>query len=136
MKRKGETLTEFLAAVTVFGLMVSGIFEFIANQTENLADIKNKDDIIFYANWLNNQTLNRNSVKNRNILYHIDHSVKDDAVTATQYYSDKYGVYISATEPQSPVHELEKVVSFDWDNDKHILTVKKNGQSLSFQLQP
>ena len=49
MKRKGETLTEFLAAVTVFGLMVSGIFEFIANQTENLADIKNKDDLMYYA---------------------------------------------------------------------------------------
>ena len=49
MKRKGETLTEFLAAVTVFGLMVSGIFEFIANQTENLADIKNKDEIKYHA---------------------------------------------------------------------------------------
>lgn len=51
MKRKGETLTEFLTAVTVFGLMAAGIFEFIANQTENLADIKNKDEMMYYANW-------------------------------------------------------------------------------------
>ena len=49
MKRKGETLTEFLTALTVFGLMAAGIFEFIANQTENLADIKNKDEIMYHA---------------------------------------------------------------------------------------
>lgn len=49
MRRKGETLMEFVVALTVFGMMTAGIFEFMANQTENLADIRNKDDLIFYA---------------------------------------------------------------------------------------
>ena len=49
MRRKGETLTEFLTAATVFGLMMAGLFEFMANQTETLADIRNKDELIYRA---------------------------------------------------------------------------------------
>ncbi|MBQ3446438.1 MAG: hypothetical protein IJG37_02205 [Synergistaceae bacterium] len=49
MKRKGETLTEFLTASTVFGLVAAGIFEFMASQTETLADIRNKDEMIYQA---------------------------------------------------------------------------------------
>lgn len=49
MRRKGETLTEFLTAATVFGMMMAGIFEFIANHTETLADIRNKDELMYHA---------------------------------------------------------------------------------------
>ena len=49
MRRKGETLTEFLTAATVFGLMMAGIFEFIANHTETLADIRDKDELMYHA---------------------------------------------------------------------------------------
>lgn len=49
MKRKGETFTEFLVATTVFGMIMAGIFEFMANQTENLARIRDMDDLMYYA---------------------------------------------------------------------------------------
>lgn len=135
MKRKGETLTEFLTAVTVFGLMAAGIFEFIANQTENLADIKNKDELMYYANWLNYQTLGRYHVataKDRNILRNINHKVEAGA-PLTYNYKDKDS---KITDSPSLADIENNIVSFDWDEKKHILTVKKNGQSLSFQLQP
>lgn len=57
MRRKGETLMEFVVALTVFGMMTAGIFEFMANQTENLADIRNKDDLIYHAQrYMNTRT--------------------------------------------------------------------------------
>ncbi|MBQ2616684.1 MAG: hypothetical protein IJF90_07485 [Synergistaceae bacterium] len=86
MKRKGETLTEFLTAVTVFGLMAAGIFEFIANQTENLADIKNKDELMFYAQKYTNTPKDKRP--SNNITVEDDNGVKskynlDDDKTLT-----------------------------------------------------
>ena len=49
VKRKGETFTEFLVATAVFGIMMGGLFEFMANQSETLSDIKNRDELMFYA---------------------------------------------------------------------------------------
>ena len=40
MKRKGETFAEFLTAATVFGIIAASTFEFMANQTQTLANIK------------------------------------------------------------------------------------------------
>ena len=142
MKRKGETLTEFLAAVTVFGLMVSGIFEFIANQTENLADIKNKDDMMYGAQVVCNWTINNvqdtsgNTVYNHSLLPHINHSVTAGLEGTYHYYTDSTPI-LRIDAIHSPIRKIEReIVSFDWDRDTHTLTVKKNGQSLSFQLQP
>ncbi len=49
MKRKGETFTEFLTAATVFGLIAASMFEFMANQTQSLADIRDRDNLIYHA---------------------------------------------------------------------------------------
>ncbi|MBR1657695.1 MAG: hypothetical protein IJ697_04430 [Synergistaceae bacterium] len=49
MRRKGETFTEFLMAAAVFGVMMTGIFEFMANQTDNLAKIRHMDDLMYHA---------------------------------------------------------------------------------------
>lgn len=54
MKRKGETFAEFLTAAAVFGVMMVGIVEFMANQTENLARIITIDETIYYAQRYNN----------------------------------------------------------------------------------
>jgi hypothetical protein len=40
VKRKGETFAEFLTAATVFGIIAASMFEFMANQTQTLANIK------------------------------------------------------------------------------------------------
>ena len=49
MKRKGETFTEFLTALTVFGVIIAGIFEYMANQTQSLANIRDRDNLIYHA---------------------------------------------------------------------------------------
>ena len=49
MKRKGETFTEFLTAAVVFGLIAASMFEFMANQTQSLADIRDRDNLIYHA---------------------------------------------------------------------------------------
>lgn len=49
MKRKGETFTEFLTALTVFGVIIAGIFEFMANQTQSLANIRDRDNLMYHA---------------------------------------------------------------------------------------
>lgn len=49
MKRKGETFTEFLTASMVFGIMMAGIFEFMANQTQTIANIKDRENLMYHA---------------------------------------------------------------------------------------
>ena len=53
-RRSGETLTEFLTAATVFGVIMAGLFEFLANQTALLAEIKNRDELMYYAQHYRN----------------------------------------------------------------------------------
>ena len=53
-RRKAETLTEFLVAMVLFSVIMTGVFNFVANQTENAARIKNWDFFTFRTNkWLN-----------------------------------------------------------------------------------
>lgn len=49
MKRKGETFAEFLTAATVFGIIAASMFEFMANQTQTLANIRDRDNLIYHA---------------------------------------------------------------------------------------
>lgn len=49
MKRKGETFAEFLTAATVFGLIAASMFEFMANQTQTLANIRDRDNLMYHA---------------------------------------------------------------------------------------
>ncbi len=48
-KRKGETLVEFITAVTIFGVMMGGILDFIANQTQTMLNVRDRDDMIYEA---------------------------------------------------------------------------------------
>ena len=49
MKRKGETFAEFLTAATVFGIIAASMFEFMANQTQTLANIRDRDNLMYHA---------------------------------------------------------------------------------------
>lgn len=46
-RRKAETLIEILTAMTVFGVMIAGISEFMANQTTNVAYIIKRDEMMY-----------------------------------------------------------------------------------------
>ena len=48
-RRKAETLVEFLMASVVFVEIMAGVLTFIANQTETLVNISNRDTMMFHA---------------------------------------------------------------------------------------
>ncbi len=51
--RAAETLMEVLTAIAVFGLIIEGFADFMANQTVALARKKDREQIIYYAQrWI------------------------------------------------------------------------------------
>lgn len=142
MKRKGETFAEFLTAATVFGLIAASMFEFMANQTQTLANIRDRDNLMYGAQVICNWTLNDvedasgNKVYNHSLLPNINHSVIAGQEGTYHYYTAEAPIlHIEAI--NSPIREIEhNIVSFDWDYDKKILTVKNNNASMQFTLKP
>lgn len=56
-RRKAETLVEFLTASFIFVQIMTGVLTFIANQTETLVNIRNRDTMMFHAQrFMNMQT--------------------------------------------------------------------------------
>ena len=52
-RRTAETLMEVLTAMTVFGIIIAGFSDFMANQTIALARAKDREKIMYYAQrWI------------------------------------------------------------------------------------
>ncbi len=157
MKRKGETFAEFLTAATVFGIIAASMFEFMANQTQTLANIRDRDNLIYGAQVVCNWNISRDitvsgqtvKVKNHNILHNVDHDIKAghkygvlNNTTPTYHYRNHDTgqdpeFTINADEQNSPITYIqETIVSFDWDKQHNILTVKNNNTSMTFTLKP
>ena len=52
-RRTAETLVEIVTAMTLFGVIMSGLFDFMANQTINLAHVRQREKIMYYAQkWM------------------------------------------------------------------------------------
>ena len=139
MKRKGETFTEFLTASMVFGIMMAGLFEFMANQTQTVANIRDRDNLMYLAqrvcDWNISGTFPGHgenvTVKHRNILHHITHNVNAGEPLTYPYVDEEI------TEGPTDIIDIEHdVVSFDWDKDNHILTVRNNNASMTFSIKP
>lgn len=47
MKRKADTLVEIIIAMLVFGIIMSGTFDFMSNQTMALVRMRERDDIMY-----------------------------------------------------------------------------------------
>lgn len=146
MKRKGETFTEFLTAAVVFGLIAASMFEFMANQTQSLADIRDRDNLVYGAqvvcNWNISKDVTVSGQRVRVYNHNILHNVKKDITAGGTYaYSNantgKDPTFeIEANEDNSPIPAMQNIVSFDWDKDTKILTVKNNNTSMTFSLKP
>ena len=144
-KRRGESFAEFLTASLVFGIIMAGLFEFMANQTENLAMIRDRDDLMFSAQVIENWTLNGKfplvsgtgmiEVRNHSILHNIDHDVWADIESTHKYTGGNPAISVPAKNDPSSYIE-NNIVKFDWKRENHTLTVKNKRTSLSFQLQP
>ncbi len=143
MKRKGETFTEFLTAAVVFGLIAASMFEFMANQTQSLADIRDRDNLIYGAQVICNWNISKDvtlsggnivRVYNHNILHNVNHTVTAGQNGTYHYEGGNPLVTIGASD--SPIPEMQNIVSFDWNKDEKILTVKNNNTSMTFSLKP
>ena len=53
-RRNGETLAEILMALLVFGIIMGGVSDFIANHTTMIARIKQRDELIYWGQWYMN----------------------------------------------------------------------------------
>ncbi|MBQ9432790.1 MAG: hypothetical protein IJU26_01075 [Synergistaceae bacterium] len=51
-RRTAETLIEIITAMTVFGVISYGIFDFMANQTLHLARIRDRENMLYAAQKL------------------------------------------------------------------------------------
>ena len=100
MKRRGETLTEFLIAAAVFGVITTGIFEFIANQTENLADLRIKDDLMFYAQKYINTPEDKRPANNTAVN-------EDNGTTTYNLTNDTNGKILTVTRNSFPPMTFE-----------------------------
>ncbi len=76
-KRKAETLVEFLVASFIFVEIMAGILSFIANQTETLVNIRNRDTMMFHAQRFMNMGVSISEYNNDDIC-------KADNVTLNQ----------------------------------------------------
>lgn len=57
-RRKAETLVEFLMASLIFAEIMTSVLGFIANQTQTVVNISNRDIMMFHAQrFVNMQTL-------------------------------------------------------------------------------
>ena len=54
---KAETLIEFIMAMAIFSVLMLGVFNFMANQTNNTARLLDRDFFIFHAQkYINGDT--------------------------------------------------------------------------------
>ena len=52
-RRTAETLMEVLTAIAIFGIIIEGFSDFMANQTIALARTKDREKIMYYAQrWI------------------------------------------------------------------------------------
>ncbi|MBQ7196027.1 MAG: hypothetical protein IJS40_01315 [Synergistaceae bacterium] len=109
--RKGETLAESVMALAIFGVLMLGITDFMAGQTNYIARTHYRDEIIYQA-----QALTANNV----------FSALDD----TNFSAEDSGL-------SDTIKELETKASFDWEgkeNYKKVLTIKNGTEEMSFTL--
>ncbi len=112
--RKGETLAESVMALAIFGVLMLGITDFMAGQTNYIARTHYRDEIIYQA----------------------------QALTANNFFDalkEKWNDDFSAEDSDLPdaIKKLETKASFDWngqENYKKVLTIKNGTEEMSFTL--
>ena len=113
-RRKGETLAEILMALLVFGIIMGGVSDFIANHTTLVARIKTRDKFIECAEKL----------IERNLIASLDKNVTAGMNPYPEVPGSKD--YVKILE--------EQIVSFDWNYTTKLLTVGNATISLDFAL--
>lgn len=64
-RRRAETLAEVLMGLFIFGLLMGGISDFIANQTIHVARIKQRDELLYWGQWYMNRLPPNNTDDNK-----------------------------------------------------------------------
>lgn len=73
-RRAAETLMEVLTAMTVFGIIMMGFSDFMAEQTTALARTKNMDKVMYYAQkWISSgDYTNTDSAEGGNVTFALE----------------------------------------------------------------
>ena len=80
-RRAAETLMEVLTAMTVFGIIMIGFSDFMAEQTTALARTKNMDKVMYYAQkWISSGDERITTAENDNVAF----EVKNDFLIVTR----------------------------------------------------
>ena len=128
-RRRAETLAEILMGLFIFGLLMGGISDFIANQTLQVARIKDRDKLIY-----NEQKLM--ALGQRLLELGLVEKLKTNKVIAgnpSTYPSTTFN--INGTNRTVEYIE-ENIVSFDWyKENKKILTTLNNITSVDINLE-
>ena len=107
-QQKGETLAESVVTIAIFGILLTGITDFMSSQINFVARLHHRDEIINKA-----QILTANNV-------------------FKVLSGDSFNAIDSSLTPDKKA--LEELASFDWDKDKKILIVKDGTEELQFAL--
>ena len=117
--RKAETLSEAVVTIAIFGILLLGLTDFMSSQIHFTARPRYRDKIISTAQELVARSGDKIFVELRNFDKNV--ASKDTALTDNMDYIQK------------------NIVSFDWEDDKKILTLydvkKNNTYNLDFALQ-
>ena len=116
-RRKAETLSEAVVSIAVFGILLLGLTDFMSSQINFSARLYHRDNLINKAQEL--------VAKSSDIFAELR------SVNKTFKASD-------GTLTTNLKHIEKKVVSFDWDIDKKILTlhdVNKTNNSKTYELE-
>ena len=75
-----ETLIEVLTAMTVFGILIAGVTDFMANQTLSLARAKDREKMMYSAQMLITHSSfdvknNPEAIENTGVKYTLDNNV-------------------------------------------------------------
>lgn len=100
-RRKAETLVEFLMAAFIFTEIMTGVLSFIANQTETLVNIRNRDTMMFHAQRFMN-------IKNYSDDYTVERYNKDSVCL-----NDKISVDLNADEDILTVRKGKSTMTFN-----------------------
>lgn len=81
-RRAGETLMEVLTAMAVFGIIIGGISDFVANQTIALARAKGRERIMYYTQrWISSGDYSLDVAEGGNISFDL---AADGLLTVTR----------------------------------------------------
>ena len=128
-RRKAETLAESIMSLAAFGVIMAGVCDFMSNQINFIAWTKHRDDLMYNQEWL---LSNAQWLLDNDLISQLENNHKKDVIAGnkTTYPNNDQVKFNIKGEIKDVEYVEENIVSFDWDSNKKVLTVKSKTQAL------